>query len=156
MKLEVLQSVDDVNNRQKRVLVEKIVKTFGEDLKGFRFALWGLAFKPNTDDMREAPSLEVIDGLLSRGAEIRANDPEANGMAKRLVGDRIQIMEDQYDCLQGADALVIVTEWNEFRRPDFRRIKELLRRPYVFDGRNVFNPQRMIDMGFSYFCIGRG
>jgi UDPglucose 6-dehydrogenase len=156
MKLEVLQAVDDVNMRQKRVLVDKVVKTFGEDLTGFKFAVWGLAFKPQTDDMREAPALEVIDGLVSRGAEIRANDPEANGMAKKILGDKIQIHEDQYECLSGADALLIVTEWNEFRRPDFRRIKELLRRPYVFDGRNVFNPQRMIDMGFVYQCIGRG
>ena len=156
MKLEVLSAVDDVNLKQKRVLVDKVVRTFGEDLSGHRFALWGLAFKPQTDDMREAPALEIIEGLLARGAEVRANDPEANEMAKRLLGDRIQIFEDQYACLQDADALVIVTEWNEFRRPDFRRIKEMLRRPYVFDGRNVFNPQRMVDMGFSYFCIGRG
>jgi UDPglucose 6-dehydrogenase len=156
MRLEVLQAVEDVNVRQKRVLVDKVVKAFGEDLTGFRFALWGLAFKPQTDDMREAPALEVIDGLTARGAEIHANDPEANQAARKLLGDRVHIHEDLYECLKGADALLIVTEWNEFRRPDFRRIKELLRRPYVFDGRNVFNPQRMIDMGFVYQCIGRG
>jgi UDPglucose 6-dehydrogenase len=155
MTLEVLSAVEDVNARQKVVLVEKIVRAFGESLAGKRFAVWGLAFKPQTDDMREAPSVEVIEGLLARGAEVSACDPEANAAAKRLFGDRIRIHDDMYACLENADALVVVTEWNEFRRPDFRKIKALLRQPMIFDGRNVYNPQRMIEMGFDYSCIGR-
>ncbi len=155
MPLQVLGAVHSVNAAQKTVLVEKIVRTFGEDLKGVTFGVWGLAFKPQTDDMREAPAVQVINGLLERGATIRASDPEALETARAIFGDRIGLHADPYETLQDADALVLITEWNEFRRPDFRRIKELMRKPHIFDGRNVFNPQRMRDMGFDYVCIGR-
>ena len=155
MKLEVLSAVDQVNIAQKSVLVSKVVSTFGENLAGKRFAVWGLAFKPQTDDMREAASIQIIDGLLEKGAEVHANDPEANGVAAELFGDRVTIHDDQYQCLSDADALIVVTEWNEYRRPDFRRMRDLLKQPYVFDGRNIFDPQRMKDMGFVYSGIGR-
>lgn len=153
--LEVLQAVDQVNDRQKLVLVDKVVRAFGEDLTGKMFAIWGLAFKPQTDDMREAPSIKIIEGLLQRGAKIRANDPEANAVARKIFGQRITIDEDQYQSLEGADGLVLVTEWNEFRRPDFPRMKQLLKSPYVFDGRNVYSAEAMDKMGFIYACIGR-
>jgi UDPglucose 6-dehydrogenase len=155
MPLEILGAVDTVNNRQKSVLADKVVAAFGPDLKDKRFAVWGLAFKPQTDDMREAASVTIIEGLLARGAEIRANDPEANEVAKRIFGARIRIEEDQYQALEGADGLLVVTEWNEFRRPNFQRMKDLLRKPYVFDGRNIYNPDAMRKMGFVYSCIGR-
>ncbi|MCB9649075.1 MAG: UDP-glucose/GDP-mannose dehydrogenase family protein [Deltaproteobacteria bacterium] len=155
MKLHVLSSVDEVNDRQKTVMVDKIVQAFGPDLTGLTFGVWGLAFKPNTDDMREAPALRIIDGLMARGAKVKASDPEANTVARGILGDAVEIVEDQYEALAGADALVVVTEWNEFRRPDFKRLKELLKTPRVFDGRNIFNPDRMRSMGFEYVCIGR-
>lgn len=155
MNLQVLAAVDQVNDRQKRVLVDKIVRVFGEDLSGLTFGIWGLAFKPNTDDMREAPSLKIIEGLLERGARVKASDPEANQVARDIFGDAIDILDDQYDALENADALVVVTEWNAFRRPDFKRIQKLLKKPHVFDGRNVYNPDRMRNMGFEYVCIGR-
>jgi UDPglucose 6-dehydrogenase len=153
--LEILRVVDRVNDQQKELLLRKVVATFGEDLKGKRFAVWGLAFKPQTDDMREAPAISVIEGLLARGAEVRATDPEALKSARRIFADRIQLEEDQYACLEAADALLVVTEWNEFRRPNFKRIRELLRQPYVFDGRNVYEPDAMRKMGFIYSCVGR-
>jgi UDPglucose 6-dehydrogenase len=157
--LKVLNAVEEVNARQKLVLVDKVVAAFGEELRGKRLAIWGLAFKPQTDDMREAPSVVIIQELLKRGATIRANDPEANKVAQRIfadhLGEKLAIDEDQYQSLEGADALLVVTEWNEFRRPDFSRMRELMRTPYVFDGRNVYNPETMREMGFSYFCIGR-
>ncbi len=153
--LEILGAVDRVNINQKQVLLQKVVDVFGEDLSGKTFGVWGLAFKPQTDDMREAPSIQLIKGLTSRGAKVRANDPEAAENARRIFGDDITICEDQYECLQGCDALVIVTEWNEFRRPNFKRIRELLSSPHVFDGRNLFEPQRMRQMHLEYHCIGR-
>jgi UDPglucose 6-dehydrogenase len=153
--MTVLAKVDEANDRQKKVLLEKVVATFGEDLRGKTFAVWGLAFKPQTDDMREAPSITVIDGLLARGAKVRAVDPEASKTATRVFGERISIEEDQYAILAGSDALLVITEWNEFRRPNFKRIKELLAQPYVFDGRNVYEPDTMRKMGFTYSCIGR-
>ena len=155
MKLHVLSSVDEVNDRQKTVMVDKIVHAFGPDLTGRTFAVWGLAFKPNTDDMREAPALRIIEGLTARGAKVKATDPEANAVARTLVGDHVEVLEDQYEALAGADALVVVTEWNEYRRPDFKRLKAQLKEPRVFDGRNIFNPDRMRSMGFEYVCIGR-
>lgn len=153
--LEILAAVDSVNVQQKSVLASKVVSVFGEDLSTKTIAVWGLAFKPQTDDMREAPAIELIKGLLRRGASIRANDPEAGPNARQIFGDEITIVDDQYDCLTGCDALVIVTEWNEFRRPNFKRMRELLEQPYVFDGRNLFEPKRMKQMGLEYFCIGR-
>jgi len=155
MPLKVLTAVDDVNDRQKQVMLDKIVKRFGEDLGEVTVAVWGLAFKPQTDDMREAPSIPLIEGLLARGATVRATDPEATETARAVFGDRIDYFDNQYDALEGADAIVVVTEWNEFRRPDFKRIKAKLRQPLVFDGRNVFNPIRMREMGFEYACVGR-
>jgi len=155
MPLRVLTAVDEVNDRQKTVMLDKVIRSFGEDLSGKVFGVWGLAFKPNTDDMREAPSIKIIEGLLDRGATVRATDPEAMVTGRAALGDRVQLLEDQYDALDGADALIVVTEWNEFRRPDFKRIKARLRQPFVFDGRNVFNPVRMREMGFEYYCVGR-
>lgn len=153
--LQVLTAVDEVNDRQKHVLLDKIVANYGDDLSRCTFGVWGLAFKPQTDDMRQAPSVRIIEGLLERGAKVRATDPEAMDTARAAFSDRIELVEDQYEALRGADALVLVTEWNEFRRPDFKRIRQMLRKPVVFDGRNVFNPERMRAMGYQYHCIGR-
>lgn len=154
--LRILDAVTEVNELQKKVLGRKIVREFGDDLSGLVFAVWGLSFKPNTDDMRDAPSLVLIDDLLSMGATVRAYDPEAMGYAERLLGDRVTFCATSYDALRGADALVLVTEWTEFREPDFDRMVELLRRKVIFDGRNIWNPCKLREMGFSYHCIGRG
>ncbi len=151
----ILRIVDEVNNAQKRVLLDKVIAALGKDLNGKQIAVWGLAFKPQTDDMREAPAITVIEGLLGAGAKVRACDPEAIKNAKRIFGDRITYDDDQYACLEGSDALLVVTEWNEYRRPNFKRIKELLKQPYVFDGRNVYEPETMKKMGFIYSGIGR-
>ncbi|MEL7371131.1 MAG: UDP-glucose/GDP-mannose dehydrogenase family protein [Myxococcota bacterium] len=153
--MTMLRSVMEVNARQKVVMVDKVVERFGEDLSGLTFGIWGLAFKPQTDDMREAPSVQIINGLLARGATVRGSDPEAMITAKSIFEDRIELVEDPYACIDGADALLLVTEWHEYRRPDFRRIKKLLKQPNVFDGRNQYNPKTMADMGFNYACIGR-
>lgn len=153
--LKILEAVHDVNAAQKRILVEKVVAAFGEDLKGKTLAIWGLAFKPQTDDMREAPAIEIIEALLERGATIRATDPEALETARAIFGNRITLSDDQYGILDEADGLLVVTEWNEFRRPNFKDIKKRMKQPYVFDGRNVYTPHRMREMGFTYTCIGR-
>ena len=155
MDFRLLDAVENVNDAQKRRLVEKVVAEFGPDLRGLRFAVWGLAFKPRTDDMREAPSITIIEGLLKRGATVAVHDPEALGEARRLFGDRVTYHRLNYAALEGADALLIVTEWNEFRRPDFARMKRLLHRPVIFDGRNVYEPGVMREHGFTYFPIGR-
>ena len=155
MKFPLLGAVEEVNDGQKRRLVEKVVAELGEDLHGARIAVWGLAFKPRTDDMREAPAIVVINGLLDRGADLAVHDPEALGQAKRIFGDRVTYHRVNYDALAGADALLVVTEWNEFRRPDFPRMKKLMRRPVIFDGRNVYEPEVMREHGFTYFPIGR-
>ena len=153
--MPLLRAVEQVNEGQKRLLAEKVRRHFGTDLSGLTFALWGLSFKPRTDDMREAPSIIVIESLLKDGAQIQAYDPEANGEAKKIFGDRIHYAKRNYDALRGADALIVVTEWNEFRRPNFQRIKELLKNPVVFDGRNIYDPAEMRKMGFTYYSIGR-
>ncbi|HWI41229.1 MAG TPA: UDP-glucose/GDP-mannose dehydrogenase family protein, partial [Verrucomicrobiae bacterium] len=124
-------------------------------LLGKKIAIWGLSFKPRTDDMREAPSVVIINELLENGAEVHAHDPEAIGEARKIFGDRITYSHNHYDILEGADALAIVTEWNEYRNPDFDRIKSLLKSALVFDGRNLYEPKRMKDAGFEYFAIGR-
>jgi UDPglucose 6-dehydrogenase len=155
MKFPLLNAVEEVNDAQKRRLVEKVVAEFGERLAGCRFAIWGLAFKPKTDDMREAPSITVINGLLERGAAVAVHDPEALGVARGFFGDRVTYHRVNYDALDGADALLIVTEWNEFRRPDFPRMKQLLKRPLIFDGRNLYDPEVMRRHGFTYLPIGR-
>jgi len=152
--MPLLRAVEQVNEGQKQLLAEKVRRHFGTDLTGLTFALWGLSFKPRTDDMREAPSIIVIESLLKDGAQIQAYDPEANGEAKKIFGDRIHYAKRNYDALRGADAMIVVTEWNEFRRPNFQRIKELLKKPVVFDGRNIYDPAEMRKMGFTYYSIG--
>ena len=154
--LHILTSVEDANRRQKMVLVDKMKKHYGTSLKGKTVALWGLAFKPNTDDMREAPALTIIDALRHEGVTIRAYDPEAMVEAKRRLGKTVKFVDNNYDAVKGADALVVVTEWNEFRRPDFDRIKLLMKEPVIFDGRNVYDPKVMKEKGFVYYGIGRG
>jgi len=155
--LQVLRAVENANEAQKRVLIEKIVRRFGNDLAGRRFALWGLAFKPNTDDMREAPSRVVIAELLARGARVMAYDPIAMPEAQRALGPTagLAFAESAMGALQGADALVIVTEWKEFRSPDFERIKATLLQPVIFDGRNMFAPATVAAAGIEYHAIGR-
>ncbi|NUN61965.1 MAG: UDP-glucose/GDP-mannose dehydrogenase family protein [Burkholderiaceae bacterium] len=156
--LRILQAVQAVNDRQKQVLVDKIVARFGPDLHGRRFAVWGLAFKPGTDDMREAPSLTIIELLLARGAEIAAYDPVALAQARRVLGERpgLHLVGQATTALEGADALVIVTEWKEFRSPDFPHLAATLRQPVIFDGRNLFEPADMSALGLEYHAIGRG
>ena len=151
---KILQAVESVNNLQKERLVAKMRAYFG-NLKGKTIAVWGLAFKPRTDDMREAPATVIIEGLLAEGAMVRAYDPEATVTAKRLFGDRIVFCSRSYDALEGADALAVVTEWNTFREPDFKMMRELLRSPVVFDGRNIYSPEHMRALGFTYFSMGR-
>jgi UDPglucose 6-dehydrogenase len=151
----ILEAVEEVNESQKRVLWQRIVGRFGEDLTGRRFALWGLSFKPRTDDMREAPSLVTIEALLARGAEVVAHDPEAMEEARRHLGDRIRYGHGAYDVLPGADALVIHTEWQPYRVPNFERMRSLMREPVIFDGRNIYRTDRMADEGFEYHSIGR-
>jgi UDPglucose 6-dehydrogenase len=151
---KLLRAVEDVNTRQKSRLVEKMRAHFG-DLKGRAFAMWGLAFKPKTDDMREAPAIKIIEELLAAGASVAAYDPEAGRTAKGIFGDRIRICEKSYEALAGADGLAVVTEWNEFREPDYAKMRQLLKQPVVFDGRNIYSPSHMRALGFSYFSIGR-
>jgi UDPglucose 6-dehydrogenase len=152
--LRVVKAVDEANQAQRRVLVPRIAAHLGT-LKGKVIAIWGLAFKPRTDDMREAPAAAVIDGLLEAGASVRAYDPKAIDVARRVYGDRIHFCKRSYEAVEGADALVVATEWNEFREPDFGRVKSLMRQPVVFDGRNIYNPQVLREMGFHYEGIGR-
>ena len=151
---ETLRAVENVNQRQKGRLVAKMQSHFG-DLSGKTIALWGLAFKPRTDDMREAPAITIVERLLAQGARVQAYDPEASHVARGLFGSKIQLAEKSYDALKGADALAVVTEWNEFREPDFPRMRKLMRAPVIFDGRNIYNPEQMQAQGFSYFSIGR-
>jgi UDPglucose 6-dehydrogenase len=157
IELKLLDAVERVNYAQKHVLTEKIVARYGEDLSARTFAVWGLAFKPNTDDMREAPSLVLIDDLTRRGASVVAFDPVATHEARQLLGDnaRVRFADAPMAALQDADALVIVTEWKTFRAPDFAVMKAALKTPTVFDGRNLYEPQLMRDQGFAYYPIGR-
>jgi len=152
---KILNSVMKVNEIQKKLLVEKVKKYFKGDIKGKKFALWGLAFKPETDDIREAPSLYVIEELLTEGASVTAFDPEAMSNVKALLGDKISYAENQYNALEGADALLIVTEWSVFRTPDFELLENQLKNKVIFDGRNLYDLQKMIDCGFYYNSIGR-
>ncbi|MFH7044212.1 UDP-glucose/GDP-mannose dehydrogenase family protein [Paucibacter sp. JuS9] len=157
MPLELLSAVESVNETQKLVLVNKVVTRFGEDLSGRTFALWGLAFKPNTDDMREAPSRVIIAELVRRGATVRAYDPIARDEARRVlaVSPHLALVDSAREALEGADALLIVTEWKEFRSPDFDAIKQALTHPLIFDGRNLYEPELVRAMGFEYLPIGR-
>jgi len=153
--LRILEAVEDVNVRQKDVLFAKLAKAMKNELKGKTFAVWGLAFKPNTDDMREAPAITLIESILRQGGAVQAYDPQAVHEAKKVFGDRISYGRKNYDVLPGCDALLIVTEWNEFRRPDFDRIKAALKRPLIIDGRNLYDPAGMKTKGFEYYSIGR-
>jgi UDPglucose 6-dehydrogenase len=154
---QILAAVESVNARQKEVLVEKMRRHFGERLRGCTIALWGLAFKPNTDDMREAPSRTIIDRLLQAGARVRAYDPVAAAEAERIyAGERdFELARNAYEAVEGADALAIVTEWQEFRSPDFERLKQLLKAPLIFDGRNLYDPAMVGRFGLTYYAIGR-
>ena len=152
---KILKSVMEVNHIQKSVILPKILKYFNNDIKGKRIALWGLAFKPNTDDIREAPALEIIKQLLAQGAEVTAFDPEAMENVKELLGKQINYEENCYDAVKDADALIIVTEWAEFRSPDFDRMKALMKGLAIFDGRNVYDPLQIREQGFYYESIGR-
>jgi UDPglucose 6-dehydrogenase len=153
--LRVLEAVEAVNDAQKQRLMEKLKLAVGNDLSGVRVAVWGLAFKPNTDDMREAPALALIESLLSAGAAVSAHDPVAMHEAERRLGSTVRFAASSYDALTDADALVVVTDWNEYRHPDFERIKQTLRRPIVIDGRNLYGLERMARLGFTYHSIGR-
>ncbi len=153
--LMIPKAAYSVNERQKRYMLDKIFKHFGENLSGKTFGIWGLSFKPNTDDMREAPSIVVINGLIEAGAKIRAYDPKAMEEAKKIFGDKIYYASSDYEALDGADALILITEWQEFRNPDFDKIKSLLKSPVIFDGRNQYSPKKMKQLGFKYYGIGR-
>jgi UDPglucose 6-dehydrogenase len=150
----ILEAVEGVNERQKLRLLTKMQSQLGS-LKGKRIAVWGLAFKPRTDDMREAPAVPLISGILAAGAAVQAYDPEAMTVARGIFGSKVTFAESSYSALKGADALAIVTEWNEFREPDFERMKKLLRSPIIFDGRNLYNPDQIRAHGFTYLSIGR-
>ncbi len=152
--MRILEAVEEVNNDQKSVLFEKVMRRFQGNLKGKHFAIWGLSFKPNTDDMREAPSVVIINKLLAEGATVSAYDPVAMEEAKHDLGDTVIYAKDEYEAVKGADALLVVTEWSEFRVPDFEEIKGDLKAPIVFDGRNIFDIKRMAELGFEYYCIG--
>jgi UDPglucose 6-dehydrogenase len=154
MEFDLLRAVERTNLRQKQLLMQKALKHYG-DVAGKTFAVWGLAFKPRTDDMREAPAVDLIEALLGKGAKVRAFDPVATEVARRIFGDRVSFGERPYDVLPQVDGLFVVTEWNEFRHPDFERIKSMMKQPVVFDGRNVFEAARMRELGFTYYGIGR-
>jgi len=153
--LDVLKAVERVNYRQKSKLVEKIKAHFGENLKGKQFGIWGLAFKPKTDDMREAPSLVIIEQLLAMGAQVRVYDPVAMEEAKHTLKDTVVYAKDEYDACIEVDAMLLVTEWSEFRMPNFRILDKLMNNRLVFDGRNVYDPEEMEDLGYTYYSIGR-
>ncbi|MFO7301272.1 MAG: UDP-glucose/GDP-mannose dehydrogenase family protein [Acidobacteriota bacterium] len=154
-RFRILEAVERVNEAQKVRLLRRVDQLLGRRLSGRRIAVWGLAFKPRTDDMREAPSIPIIRGLLDRGAKVRAFDPEAMETARAVFGRRIGYAADAYDALRRADALVIVTEWNEFREPDFERMQKMMKTPIVIDGRNIYEPERMRELGFTYASVGR-
>jgi UDPglucose 6-dehydrogenase len=155
MEMSIAAAAEAANRAQPAVLIEKIEKYFDGKLKGKKFALWGLAFKPNTDDMREAPSLEIIHHLLARGASVAAHDPKSHTTARAVLGDSITYHDDAFEPLDGADGLVICTEWMEFRTPEFSRMAKLLREPVIFDGRNLYETDYLRDFGLEYYCIGR-
>jgi len=154
LRLHVVESVERTNEAQKRALVPRVAAHLG-GLAGKTVAVWGLAFKPRTDDMREAPAIAIIEGFLAGGARVRAYDPKAEEQARRLFGDRVTLCGRSYEAVAGADALVVVTEWNEFREPDFEKIRDLMRHPAVFDGRNIYDPAVLRGLGFHYEGIGR-
>ncbi len=153
--MNIIKSADETNKLQRKLFIDKIVSRFGENLSDKTFAVWGLAFKPKTDDMREAPAITIINELLNRGAKIQAYDPKAMESAKYHFQNKIIYSKTSYEALKNADALLLLTEWNEFRRPDMDKIKELLKTPVIFDGRNQYNVERITQRGFEYICIGK-
>lgn len=152
---DILKSIDKTNTNQRLLFLDKILNKYGGDVSGKTFALWGLAFKPRTNDIREAPSITIVDELLKKGAKIKAFDPKAMPLVKTVFKDKIEYGDNIYNVLDGADALILLTEWNEFRRPDFDRMKKLMKHLVIFDGRNQYDPQRMKQRGFDYICTGR-
>jgi UDPglucose 6-dehydrogenase len=155
VQLGVLQAVESGNERQKRMLFEKLSRHFDGNLKGRTIAVWGLAFKAETDDVRESPAIVLVEALLEAGAKVRAHDPAALETARHVLGDRVMLVEHSYEALTGADALTVVTEWLEYRNPDFARIKQALKQALIVDGRNLYDPERLSQLGFTYDCIGR-
>ena len=155
MEPSLLDAVEAVNERQKRLLLERVLKRLGPSLQGRQIAVWGLSFKAETDDMRESPSIPLLHGILEAGGKVRAHDPKAVPVARELFGERVYYANDPYEAIEGADALVVVTEWLVYRNPDFDRMKQLMRNPLVFDGRNLYPPERMQQLGFEYYGIGR-
>ena len=153
--MSIISSADNVNKAQRKSFVEKIVHRFGENLEGKTFAVWGLAFKPKTNDMREAPSITIINALLERGAKIKAFDPKAVEEAKFYFNNKITYTNNAYEALEGADGMLLLTEWNEFRRPDFEKIKSLMKQPIIFDGRNQYDSKRLKEKNFEYYQVGR-
>ena len=152
---DILLATNKTNQNQRLLFIDKILKYYKNDIKGKTFAMWGLSFKPNTNDMREAPSITIVNKLYELGAKIVAYDPKASELAEKILGNKIKTIENKYDALKNADALIILTEWNEFKRPDFERIKNSLKCPVIFDGRNIYEPDRMADRDIKYICVGR-
>jgi UDPglucose 6-dehydrogenase len=155
LSLDVLKAVEEVNECQKRVVLQKALRHLGQDLSGKIIGLWGLAFKAETDDMRESPTIPLIDGLLAAGARVQTHDPKATDSARAIFGDRVMYAADPYSAAHGADALIVMTEWLVYRNPDFERVRKLVRRPLLIDGRNLYDPERMAALGFEYHGIGR-
>jgi UDPglucose 6-dehydrogenase len=155
LSLDVLKAVEEVNECQKRVVLQKTLRYLGQDLKGKIVGLWGLAFKAETDDMRESPTIPLIEGLLAAGARVQTHDPKATDSARAIFGDRLMYAADPYSAAHGADALIVMTEWLVYRNPDFERVRKLVRRPLLIDGRNLYDPERMAGLGFEYHGIGR-
>ncbi|MFK5956148.1 MAG: UDP-glucose/GDP-mannose dehydrogenase family protein [Planctomycetota bacterium] len=153
-KFKILEAVEEVNKDMKSLMLRHIVNVFGEDLSGLTIGLWGLAFKPRTDDMREAPAITLAKGLLARGAKVRATDPEAIANARELIGEEVTYMEDPYEVVDGADALILCTEWNEYRRPDFERMAQSMKRRLILDGRNIYPASLMLQHGFERYGVG--
>lgn len=153
--LEVLKAVEKVNERQKEVLYDKLVKAFSGDTSGKIVALWGLAFKPETDDMRESTALVIIKKLIAAGCSVQAYDPEAMNECRRIIGDKIQYCDNKYEALRNADAMILLTEWKEFRLPDWNQVGKYMRRKLILDGRNIFDYDDLREHGFEYHCIGK-
>jgi len=154
-RFRILEAVEAVNEKQKQRLLGRLDAHFGKSLKGKTIGIWGLAFKPRTDDMREAPAIPIIEGILARGGKVRAFDPAARGVARRIFKSRITYATSAYDAVKGVDALLLVTEWNEFREPDFTRVRRVMKDPVIFDGRNLYDPKQLRALGFTYSSIGR-
>jgi UDPglucose 6-dehydrogenase len=155
MTLRIIEAVEEVNERQKMLMTGKVKAHFGDNLKGKTFGVWGLSFKPRTDDMREAPSIVIVNGILEAGGKVRAYDPQAMDEARKIFGEKITLVDDEYEAAHGANALLIITEWNEFREPNFEVLRNSMKQPIIFDGRNIYEPQKMAALGFHYFSIGR-